>query len=441
MARKKTSKPKEDAEEKSIPEVDAEEQISSDAPKDLPEEPATEETPADEDVVVEEIDAPVASEDKSDEEDVSEGSPEPDTEPDALVLEDKDVVDADPPEADEDISEPTQPERVHTETVIERKGGFMPTVLGGLVAAGIGFAAAYFGFPQDSGDELKRLEQSVTSALYAQSEQIEALSAQVTATEPAMDMEAINAAQNELVAGMQDLSGQFDAVATQLAEFDARLSDVEKRPITEGASDTAVAAYERELKALQDAMATQRAEIEAMTSEAQSLEESAEEIARMTMQRAALTRIQTALDSGSGFAAALADLEASGADVPDALSAVASDGAPSLTTLQAAFPDVARAALAASRQAAAEAGEGGGFGAFLKTQLGARSLEPREGSDPDAILSRAEAAAREGRLTDALAEIDALPEVGRAEIAEWAAAASTRLEALAAVETLGQELN
>lgn len=285
------------------------------------------------------------------------------------------------------------------------------------------------------------MEQSVTSALYAQSEQIEALSAQVTATEPAMDMEAINAAQNELVAGMQDLSGQFDAVATQLAEFDARLSDVEKRPITEGASDTAVAAYERELKALQDAMATQRAEIEAMTSEAQSLEESAEEIARMTMQRAALTRIQTALDSGSGFAAALADLEASGADVPDALSAVASDGAPSLTTLQAAFPDVARAALAASRQAAAEAGEGGGFGAFLKTQLGARSLEPREGSDPDAILSRAEAAAREGRLTDALAEIDALPEVGRAEIAEWAAAASTRLEALAAVETLGQELN
>ncbi|MGB0440740.1 MAG: molybdopterin-binding protein, partial [Paracoccaceae bacterium] len=46
------------------------------------------------------------------------------------------------------------------------------------------------------------------------------------------------------------------------------------------------------------------------------------------------------------------------------------------------------------------------LGAFLKTQLGARSLEPREGDDPDAVLSRMEAAAREGRFGDVEAEAD-----------------------------------
>ena len=68
-------------------------------------------------------------------------------------------------------------------------------------------------------------------------------------------------------------------------------------------------------------------------------------------------------------------------------------------------------------------------------------MEPREGNDPDAVLSRAEAALREGRLTDALAELEALPEEGRAELSDWAGQAANRLAAVNAAQSLSETLN
>lgn len=343
----------------------------------------------------------------------------------------------------DDILQPeteTQTEIVRTETVVERKGGFIPMVLGGIVAGGIGFGAAYFVLPDLIGNDMTEFEQNVTASLEAQSSQIDELSDRMENLPPPTDLSRIETAQSEMSTAIEGLNVRIGEIGTRMDAFDTRLTELETRPIAEGASDAAVAAYERELQALQDAMAAQRREIEAMMSEAQAAEDNAEETAEAAMRRAALTRIQTAIDAGSGFAPALADLQATGVDIPQNLNAHAEEGVASLAELQNAFPAVAREALAASRRVAAEAGEGGGFGAFLKTQLGARSLEPREGSDPDAILSRAEAAVREGRLTDALAEIEALPEEGKAEISDWAARVSERLEVVAATETLGQDL-
>jgi hypothetical protein len=114
---------------------------------------------------------------------------------------------------------------------------------------------------------------------------------------------------------------------------------------------------------------------------------------------------------------------------------------PTLSELQDSFPDAARAALAAARDAAARSGETGSLTAFLRNQLGARSLEPRAGDDPDAILSRAGAALREGRLSAALAEIDDLPDVARAELDGWAERARQRLQAVAAARQLSEESN
>jgi hypothetical protein len=73
---------------------------------------------------------------------------------------------------------------------------------------------------------------------------------------------------------------------------------------------------------------------------------------------------------------------------------------------------------------------------WLRRQLDARSVTPREGDDVDAVLSRAEAAAAAGELEAALAEIEALPEDVRAPFAEWEAAARTRLAAKAALAEL-----
>jgi hypothetical protein len=317
-------------------------------------------------------------------------------------------------------------------------------LLGGIAAGAIGIGAAQYlpeGFlpfgnaPEDEDQAL------LQEAIDAQSAKIADLNDKIDAASQGPDLSGIETAQESIASSVSELSTQLQAIETQLSNLDDRLTDVEQRPVTEGASDAAVAAYERELRALQDAMAAQRAEIENMTAEARDMEESAEATAQATMRRAALTRIQTALDAGTGFAPALADLQAAGADVPEALQAVAEDGVASMTELQERFPDAARRALAASRATAEGDGESGGFSDFLFAQLGVRSLEPKEGNSPDAVLSRAEAALREGRLTDALAELEGLSEQGRAELSDWSGAAARRLDAIAAAQALGENLN
>lgn len=336
----------------------------------------------------------------------------------------------------------TPPASTRTEPTVVRQGGFFPTLLGGVAAGAIGFGVAYFLFAQPADTSLlDALRTDTDEKLQSQSDRLDALSEQVGAGAEAPDLSALEQGQTDLQNSVSALSDQLAATSDNLAALTTRVDELESRPLTEGASDTAVAAYEAELKKLQDAMAEQRAEIEAMTAEAQEMEQSAEATAQATMRRAALSRIQTALDAGGGYADALADLQDTGMEVPEVLSNTADSGVATLTDLQESFPEAARDALAAARAEAAEAGETGGLSAFIRTQLGARSLEPREGNDPDAILSRAEAATKEGRITDALAEIEALPEVARAELSDWAAQATRRLEAVAAAQQLSEELN
>ncbi|MGL4320847.1 MAG: COG4223 family protein, partial [Paracoccaceae bacterium] len=73
---------------------------------------------------------------------------------------------------------------------------------------------------------------------------------------------------------------------------------------------------------------------------------------------------------------------------------------------------------------------------FLRSQTGARSLSPREGDDPDAVLSRIEAALAAGSVADAFALMPALPEVSQAAMAEWVASAQLHLDGQQALATL-----
>ena len=462
MARKKTSTTKADAEDKTISDaVDAqdaagEDSIVSDA-EDVTDRDAS-------DVVVEDA-IVVDTGDLPDEDALTDAQTAEDAiedvqdDPSLAILEmADDRLDDDPAQewdtpADDAVetTEETAPEQISDyEPVREivkpdpapaQASGFFPMLLGGLVAGGIGFGAAYLGLQNSNVDTSADLRSEIAAQLETQAESIAAVSGQIDNLPPPADLSGLEAAQDDLNDAIANLGSRLGEAESRFGDLDARLTNVEKRPVTENASDAAVAAYERELKALQDAMAAQRGEIESMTAEAQALDQNARQTAQATMRRSALTRIQTALDSGEGFAPALADLETAGLQAPEALVSVAEEGAPSLAQLQTEFPEAARMALKVSRLAAVEQGEGGGFSTFLKTQLGARSLEPREGDDPDAVLSRAEAAVRDGRLTDAMAEIEALPEVGGAEFSDWAAKATMRLNALAAAEDLGKELN
>ncbi|SHL54607.1 hypothetical protein SAMN05443432_101840 [Roseovarius litoreus] len=385
-------------------------------------------------------DKPLGSEKKDDETDHGDAAPDL---TDPVEQEPEETPDA--TEETRDTVEKPMPVAPPPEQVVVRKGGFFAMLLGGVAAAAIGFGMARYVLPQDfpfpaSGGDSAAI-QDLTQRIEAQSQDLAQLSSRIDTLADGSEPGAITAEMDSLSAAIDTVSGRVNEIATRIDAFDARLSDVEARGTSgSGDSQAALSAYEQELRELQASIAQQKAEISAIAEDARAKEESAVETAQAAMRRAALTRIQTALDAGTPFDAALADLEAADVAVPEALASAAAEGVPTQASLTETFPDAARRALAVSRAAVDDAGAGG-LGGFLRSQLGARSLEPREGDDPDAVLSRAEAAAREGRLNDALAEIETLPEEGRAELSDWSAEAARRLDALAAAKALAQDLN
>lgn len=343
-----------------------------------------------------------------------------------------DIPQADEPEA-QDTNNDSAPEKpaepssmVTTEQVVVREGGFWSMVLGGIVAAGVGALAAPYILPEawfSKGDSA--LEARIEQGLGAQDQRINALNAQIDGM----------AVPPDRVDEINGLGEALTALTGQISGLEERVTALESRAAAPSGGGAPVA----ELEELRAALDAQRAEIQALSAEAQAQDSAAQQSALAALRRAAMTRILTALDSGSDFAPALADLRETGADVPDALADVADTGVPTLPALMESFPAAARSALAAAR---AESDQGtAGIGSFFKNQLGVRSLLPREGDDPDAVLSRIEAAVGEGRLGDAVAEIETLPEVAQDKLSGWATDVSRRKEAVAAAEALADTLN
>lgn len=370
---------------------------------------------------------------------------------------------------DETASEDPEAKPPATET--RDKGIFLPLIFGGAVAAALGFFGSQIDSveralglaPPENGlqevvdAQATRLDEQATR-IDEQTEEIEAQAERISA-----QAEEISALTEQVESLPEpppppDLSGiesQLSEQSQRIADLAQRVEEVEKRPMTESLSEEAIAAYQEELDRLQasvsdqrseieamldaeldrlqTALSDQRAEIEAMIEQARSTESAAERKARLADSRAAVARIVAAIDNGAPFAEELQQLQsADQVEVPQELVETAADGVSTLGALQSQFPQASRAALAAAR---AQSGEGG-FGAFLERQLGARSVTPQEGDDPDAVLSRAEAAVMQGRLGEALTELDALPEVARDVMGNWILQAETRHGAVRAAQDL-----
>ena len=321
-------------------------------------------------------------------------------------------------------------------------GGYFPLALGGFLAGVIGYAiATYYPLTGNTDD--------LDAQLAAQADQIAQLEAQL-ADQPAPDLSALEA---QIEAVRTDTADQIGALEGdlegQFATIDTRLIEVEKRPNGDGTlSDTALDAYQRELEQLRaeldasqanvmSATAQAEADLAAARAEAELLEKEALAAAEAAAARAALNRVAAAVETGAPFASAIADLPD---DVPAALSAASETGVATTASLVDQFPAAARAALATAR-AEGVSDDAGGLGGFLRSQFDVRSTSPQEGSGPDAVLSRAEAAVKEGRVADALAELEALPEVARAELTDWTALATERADVLDAIATLYETYN
>lgn len=332
--------------------------------------------------------------------------------------------------------------------VVVKRGGVIPALIGGVLAAVVGFAAARYVVPEGwpfPGVDTPDFRAETRAALDAQDEEIEALRAEIAAAQP--DLAPIETRLDALDTGLSDLTARVDDLAAstddRFAEVDDRLTELEKQPMEGALSEEAIAAYERELQALMDQVSEQRAEISSIADDVLAREAEAQDSARRAGALAALSRVTAALDTGVPYAAALGDLDDTlEQPLPDALAAPAADGVATRSELEDSFAPAARAALAAAREAEAPPDDPADrVGAFLRERLGARSVAPREGADADATLSRAEAALDAGELDRALEEIGALPEPAQAELADWTEAARTRNAAVEAAETLAETLN
>lgn len=237
---------------------------------------------------------------------------------------------------------------------------------------------------------------------------------------------AIEQLRTEQTAALTDLGNRQAALSQDLQSLSERIAKVESLPVA-ATGETAVQIAAQTAQAEEGARAAQAA--------AQKLKDEADAALHRASVDMALGSLTAALESGGALGPGLAQLTRAGVAVPEALAAQA-QGVPTLAALRAAFPDAARDALAQSLAATAGTGLWARTVAFLRSQTGARSLTPRAGTDPDAILSRAEAALKMDDLAAALNEIAALPPAGQARLAEWAGLARRRLEAKAAIAAL-----
>ena len=311
-----------------------------------------------------------------------------------------------------------------------------------VISAAVGYSAARFVLEGANTVALDRIAEQAAEIADLRG-QIAALP--VAPTQGDIDV-AVLASTEASAAALADLASRVDDLAQRIDALEARPFSA----LPEGQFDDAMQAA---LAALQADLDAQRAEIQSLAAaaaeELQSAQSAAAEVAaataaaaRDTLAKSALAQILAAIDTGVAFDRPLADLEdALGTSAPAGLVASARDGVTTLSELQNSFPDAARAALAAARDMGEDGSAATNFIGFLRQQFEVRSVEPREGDDVDAILSRAEAALRGGDIEGALAELGALPAVAAEQLADWRAHAEARAAAVsgAAEITDGEE--
>lgn len=315
-----------------------------------------------------------------------------------------------------------------------RAFGLLP-VFGGVLAALAGYGVAQLvpnGWPIGGTSALQ-------SQLTAELGQVDALKAQVLELSQTLKSSRLA----DRIAALETAPAEAVPSPPDTAALEARIAALEARPAGTSADPGAMAQLRADIEAIKAngaatvspaVQASLDAKVKQTEARLATIEETAKASAAAAISRAAVRQIAAALDSGTPYGAALADL--TGANLPAVLTDHAGSGLPTLQSLQADFPEAARTALDAALRANMGATWTERVSNFLRTQTGARTLTPHDGADPDAVLSRAEAAAAKGDLPTALKEIAALPPEGLAALSSWQARAQLRLDAEAAVEAL-----
>ncbi|MDJ0640573.1 MAG: mitofilin family membrane protein [Paracoccaceae bacterium] len=338
-------------------------------------------------------------------------------------------------------------------------------VFGGIVAGAIGyFGSALAPKPEPAPFDESELTAGIAANTAALGDLEGSLAALQEVSAPEVDLSGLESQIGTIMQSLDTLTRELTTLQTGLSEttaaFEAQANELDERVV---ALETAVPqagelATDDELRALRTRieemmgeaearLAEAQAEADAIAQEATEMRAAAEaealevaaaaeareaELQALGERQSALLDLKSAMEAGTGYAETLPALGA----VPDVISANAESGIPTIKSLQESFPTVARTALSQSVTVAEDASVGERLTAFINRRTNARSLTEQEGDSPDAVLSRAEARLGEGDLAAAVAELDSLPEAGKAALEDWLEQARTRLTAVEAVDEL-----
>ncbi len=317
---------------------------------------------------------------------------------------------------------------------------------GGILAVAIGFGAAIglykYGvlFSPASPNEAQI---DIKTNISKQNEQFSELEKKVSSVQSKLELLILRTGTDNTSGKIEFLgkeinqfTAELETINLQLSKLSKRTDDLEKRPVLKAVPEDIIEKHSRELEALQETLTQQREQMQAVMQEAEAKETIAKQAAREARIFSTVSRLSTAIKNGDNFAAVLIDFEAAiNFKAPDILHKYAETGFVSKEQLIKDFPIAARLALNSARSEAKDA-QGKTFADYLKTQLKARSVMPREGMSADAILSRAEAAVKDDRMTDALSELDALDLIARDQMGDWISKARERHAAVAYIDTI-----
>ena len=317
---------------------------------------------------------------------------------------------------------------------------------GGILAVAIGFGAAIglykYGvlFSPASPNEAQI---DIKTNISKQNEQFSELEKKVSSVQSKLELLILRTGTDNTSEKIEFLGKEINQFTTeletinlQLSKLSKRTDDLEKRPVLQAVPEDIIEKHSKELEALKETLTQQREQVQEVMQEAEAKEAIAKKAALEARIFSAVSRLSTAVKNGSNYADALVDFEAaSELKVPDVLRKYAQTGFVTKEQLIEQFPTAARLAVNSARSEGQDA-QGKTFADYLKTQLKARSVVPREGMSADAILSRAEAAVKDDRLKDALSELEALDLTARNQMNDWVSKAEERLAAVAYIDTI-----
>ena len=327
----------------------------------------------------------------------------------------------------------------------------------GFMFAGLLVALASFGGAQYSSGNwpFERIATDFEARLATQSDEISALNALIASyddTTALQDLQAQIDGMRTIVTDLAALQVEIEQLFGIQNETIDRVAALEEKLTSQSginpAANAEITRYATALKLVQtqiseqnNAIAEQRAGIAELSAAVELTQQETKSATHQSLTDGTISQVIGALESGAPFAFAIAGLQDFDNLLTPALVAAAPYGVPTADALARAFPEQSRTALIAARTTStSQASSSNRVGDFLRSQLGMRSITPRAGNDPDAVLSRAEAAIQAGQVSNALSALTALPDSARTSMAGWIEQAELRQAAQLAVAALSQQL-